>query len=211
VSARLIGYVRVSTEEQGESGAGLDAQRSAIERECAERGDVLVGIETDVQSGRTMRRPGLKRALEQLATGELDGLVVAKVDRLSRSLLDFSGLVETARKQGWNLVVLDLGVDLSTPNGELLANLLATFAQFERRMAGDRTREALAARRAAGVRLGRPPIVGAALRTRIHRLRRQGVSFRGICSKLTEDGISPPSGAAWYPTTIRRILAVDQG
>src|SRR5207248_6984277 len=71
-------------------------------------------------------------------------------NRLSRSLLDFSGLVEQSRREGWQLVALDLGVDTSTPSGEMLANVLAVFAQFERRLIGQRTREALAIKRAQG-------------------------------------------------------------
>ena len=79
--------------------------------------------------------------------------MVAKLDRLSRSMLDFAALMNAAQKQGWALVALDLGVDTSTPYGEMMANVLATFAQFERRLISQRTKEALAQKRAAGVQL----------------------------------------------------------
>ncbi|MCA1677351.1 MAG: recombinase family protein, partial [Actinobacteria bacterium] len=82
-------------------------------------------------------------------------LVVAKLDRLSRSVQDAAGLLDRAQRHGWALVAADLGVDASTPAGEAMANVMATFGQLERRMIGQRTREALAARKAAGVRLGR--------------------------------------------------------
>lgn len=116
---RVIGYIRVSTTEQGANGAGLEAQRAAIEAECLRRDWQLVRIDEDVLSGRTLRRPGLQRALEACRSAEADGVVVAKLDRLSRSLVDFAGLLAEAQRCGWNLVALDLGVDLSTPSEEL--------------------------------------------------------------------------------------------
>ena len=99
----------------------------------------------------------LRLALEAIEAGTAEGLVVAKLDRLSRSLLDFAALMERGRKRGWNLIALDLGVDTSTPSGEMMASVLATFAQqFERRLIGQRTKDALAVKRSQGVVLGRP-------------------------------------------------------
>src|SRR5438270_7418861 len=155
---RVIGYVRVSTDEQVESGAGLAAQRSAIAAECSRRGWKLAALLEDAgASGGSMRgRPGLHCALETIEAGRADALVVAKLDRLSRSLLDFASLMDRSRRRGWSLVALDLGVDTTTPQGELMATVLASFAQFERRLIGVRTKEALAEKRAMGVQLGRP-------------------------------------------------------
>jgi DNA invertase Pin-like site-specific DNA recombinase len=93
-----IGYSRVSTEEQGANGSSLDAQRSAIEAECARRGWALIRIEEDVLSGKNLKRPGLHAALAVCRDGEVDGIVVQKLDRLSRSIVDFSHLLEDARK-----------------------------------------------------------------------------------------------------------------
>ena len=88
---RVIGYVRVSTEEQGMSGAGLQAQRAAIIAECERRGWTLVEIAEDVgRSGKDLKRPGIRAALDMLAAGDASALVVAKLDRLSRSMLDFA-------------------------------------------------------------------------------------------------------------------------
>jgi DNA invertase Pin-like site-specific DNA recombinase len=134
---KAIGYIRVSTEEQADSGAGLEAQRRAIEQEASRRGWTLIGILEDAASGKSMnKRPGLKEALKAVDDGRAEALVVAKLDRLSRSLLDFSSLMERSRKAGWALVALDLGVDTTTPAGEMLANVLAVFAHFERRLIG---------------------------------------------------------------------------
>ena len=91
-------------------------------------------------SGRTMRRPGLQRALGACRARDVDGIAVGKLDRLSRSLVDFAALLAEAQAGSWNLVALDLGVDLSTPSGEVLANIMASAAQWERRLIGIRTR-----------------------------------------------------------------------
>ena len=86
---RVLGYVRVSTEEQRLSGASLEAQRNAIAAECERRGEQLLDVVEDVGlSGKDLKRPGVQAALEELRRGEADALIVAKLDRLSRSMLD---------------------------------------------------------------------------------------------------------------------------
>ena len=205
---RVIGYVRVSTAEQGATGAGLEAQREAIATECRRRAWRLVRIDEDVLSGRTLRRPGLQRALAACRSSEADGVVVAKLDRLSRSLVDFAALLAEAQAGEWNLVALDLGVDLSTPGGEFLANVMASAAQWERRLIGLRTKEALAVKRAQGVRLGRPATITPQLARRIRSMRTRGHSLQRICDRLNDSGVSTPrGGTAWRPSSIRAVLA----
>lgn len=193
--ARVIGYVRVSTADQGENGVGLEAQRQIIEAEVARRGWELVGSNEDIASGKsTNGRHGLSDALEVIERGGADGLIVAKLDRLSRSLADFASLMERSRRQGWILVAVDLGVDTSTPSGELLSTVVASVAQYERRLIGQRTREALAVKRAQGVRLGRPRVVAEAVVQRVRRLRRSGRSFAAIAATLNAQGVPSPLG-----------------
>ena len=123
----VVGYVRVSTEEQGDQGAGLEAQRQAIQEACTVRGWRLVAIHQDVASGRSLEgRQGLATALQAVCAGEAAGLIVAKLDRLSRSVIDAAQTIERARREGWNLVALDLGVDFSTPSGEAMAHMTAS-------------------------------------------------------------------------------------
>jgi DNA invertase Pin-like site-specific DNA recombinase len=206
---KLIGYVRVSTDEQVDSGAGLEAQRAAISTECERRRIKLVRIAEDAGiSGKSLNgRQGLQDALSAIEGGEADGLIVAKLDRLSRSLLDFAELMERSRRKGWTLVALDLGVDTSTPQGELLASVLATFAQFERRLIGQRTKDALAIKRAQGVRLGRPRTLPAKVRRRIHTDREKGMSLSAIARQLNEDNVATAQGGArWWPSTVRAVL-----
>ncbi len=176
---KVVGYVRVSTQEQADSGAGLAAQRAAIEAECRRRGWVLVALLEDagVSAKSTKGREGLAAAKALILAGAAEALVVAKLDRLSRSMLDFSTLMEQAQSQGWAIVVLDCDFDMTTPTGELMANMLASFAQFERRIIGQRTKDGLAAKRAAGVRLGRPSTTPEKVVARIKREHDAGQSF----------------------------------
>jgi DNA invertase Pin-like site-specific DNA recombinase len=205
---RVLGYVRVSTGEQAANGAGLDAQRNAILDEAAKRNWTILDVHEDAGvSGRTLDgRPGLSAVLRRIETGEADALVVAKLDRLSRSLMDFAQLMERSRRQRWALVALDLGVDTSTPSGEMMASVLAVFAQFERRLIGQRTKEALAVRRSQGVRLGRPPAVAPEIRERIAAARSDGQTFRTIADELNAEGVpTAHQGRAWHGETVRRI------
>ena len=141
---QVLGYVRVSTEEQAEEGVGLDAQREAITAEAERRGwDLIATVEDRGYSAKNLKRPGIQTALAELKGGEANALVTAKVDRLSRSTLDFASLIERAQREGWEIVTLDFEVDMSSPMGEAMAGMSAVFAQLERRLIGQRTRRAL--------------------------------------------------------------------
>jgi len=207
---RAVAYLRVSTEEQADSGAGLAAQKSAIEAEAARRGWTLVAVEVDTGSGKRLSgRPGLMSALEEVSQGRADVLVVAKLDRLSRSLVDFAGLLVRAQEEAWNLVALDLGVDLSTPAGEFLASVMASAAQWERRIIGTRTREALEAKRASGVRLGRPSQIDPAVLLRIKSMRDAGQTLKSIADGLNGDEVPTARGAAqWRTSSVNAALQV---
>jgi DNA invertase Pin-like site-specific DNA recombinase len=205
---RVVAYVRVSSEEQADSRAGLEAQRAAIRRECERRGWELVEVIEDAgYSAKDLRRPGVRAALDELERGKGDALVVAKLDRLSRSMLDFTVLMAKAQKEGWALVALDCAVDTTTPAGEAMAHVLATFAQFERRLIGQRTREALAVKRMEGVQLGRRPSIPPRLARRIRSMRSRGVTLQGICDRLNAEGVpTPRGGLTWRPSSLRAVL-----
>jgi DNA invertase Pin-like site-specific DNA recombinase len=206
---RVLGYVRVSTEEQSDSGAGLEAQRRAIEAECVRRGWQLLEVVEDAGfSAKDLKRPGIQEALRVLEEGDARALVAAKLDRLSRSMIDFTALMATAQKQGWALVALDCAVDTTTPAGEAMANVLATFAQFERRLISQRTREALAVKKSQGVRLGRPTTMPKKVVNRIRRERAAGKTFAEIADRLNADGVpTAQGGRRWYPATVRYTLS----
>jgi DNA invertase Pin-like site-specific DNA recombinase len=114
--------------------------------------------------------------------------------------------METARKQGWAVIALDLGVDTSTPAGEMLANVLASFAQYERRLISQRTKDALAQLKAQGVVLGRPRVVSDATAAFIARERAAGATWRACALALTAAGVpTAHGGARWYASTVRAI------
>lgn len=205
---RVISYTRVSTEEQARSGLGIEAQRDAIAAEITRRGWSLAAeITDDGATGSTLDRPGITEALEMLTAGAADVLMVSKLDRLSRSLVDFAGVMEQARREGWAVVALDLGVDMTSAAGEMLAGVMASFAQYERRLIGQRTRDALAAKRAQGHRLGRPVTLPDRVRERIADQRAAGATLREIADRLTADGIATAQGGArWWPSTVAAVL-----
>ena len=204
---KVIGYVRVSTSEQAESGLGLDAQRQAIKSEAERRGWDIEWVVDAGYSAKNLDRPGLTHALETLRRGQAEALVLARLDRLSRSMLDFATVMEDARGQGWALVSLDLGVDMTTPSGRLLANVFAAFAEFERELIRQRTRDALTAAKARGQRLGRPRQTPDAIVAQVVALHGDGLSLRSIAASLTGEGVPTTRGAQhWRPSSARRIL-----
>lgn len=208
-TTKALGYVRVSTDEQAATGYGLAAQRKAIRDECERRGWELVEIvgENKGASGKSMDRAGVQSVLARMDTGEADVLIVSKLDRLSRSLLHGAAIMEQAKRKGWALVAIDLGVDMSSASGELLAGILLTAAQFERRLIGDRTKAGLERARAAGVVLGRRQTLSDEVVRRIVAERGEGVSLPKIAAGLIADGVpTARGGASWYPSTVAAVM-----
>lgn len=207
-----VAYLRVSTDEQAESGAGLAAQRTVIEDTATRRGWTITDWFEDsgVSGGKAPhQRPGLAAALNAVQSGQVERLIVAKIDRLSRKFRDAVDLMETAAEEGWPLYIADIDADLVTSNGRLVARMLAAIAEDERDRIRQRTKAALAAKREAGVRLGRTPQLPAEVVQRIVADRARGVSFTGIAKALNEDGVpTSQGGRCWYPATVR---AVDRG
>lgn len=201
----FFAYSRVSTEEQAESRNGLEAQHSTMDAEAARRGWAVEHYADEGASGKYIN-PNLREVLQLLASGQGDGLVVAKMDRLARSIINAANIIEAAQAQGWSLVVLDLGVDLTTPAGEAMAHMMATFAQFERRLISERTRSALAAKKARNEPIGRPRLAKPGVVRRIVMDRNAGLSFAKIASALETEGILSPAGRPnWQSSTVRRI------
>jgi len=128
------------------------------------------------------------------------------MDRLSRSLLDFAGIMAEAQRQEWALIALDCPVDPSTPSGEAMASIMSVFSQLERRLIGERTKAALAERKAAGIRLGRPPVLSDDVRQRIAD-ERQSKTLQAICDTLNAEAIPTAHGGTWRPSTIWGVLA----
>lgn len=202
MNMRILGYVRTSTDEQTN---GTEAQRARLRQEAKERGWDLTIIEEHA-SGKTLaRRPVLQNALKRLDAGEVDGLVVTKLDRLARSVIDFASILQRSSTNGWAFISLDLALDTSTPNGRFTAHVLAAVAQLERDLISQRTRESLAVVKSRGVQLGHPSTVTAKTSAKIVTLRDSGLGWRQIASKLDALGVAAPSGSAWSFSTVRQI------
>lgn len=208
-AVRVAAYLRVSTIDQAEHGAGLDAQRHSIEREAERRGWPAVCLYVDAGiSGKAMDgRDELAAALAFVEARRGSVLVVAKLDRLTRSLRDFADLLERSRRRGWSLVALDLNVDTTTPSGEMLASVVASVAQYERRLIGVRTKEAMAAHKRQGATYGRSRGVPEKDRRYIIRLRRSGHSLDAIASRLNERGTpTGQGGKRWHKSAVAVVL-----
>lgn len=208
----VVTYVRVSTDEQAASGLGLDAQRRTIAEYCERKGLTIVAEYADEGiSAKTLKhRPGALAALEAVRSRRAAGLVVAKMDRLSRSVTDGAQVMEDARSQSWSLHFCDLDIDTSTPAGEMAANVIISASQYERRMISTRTRDALAAKRARGERLGRETTLSTDVTARIIAERRDGATYQAIANSLMADEIpTARGGAKWYASTIKAVLESD--
>jgi DNA invertase Pin-like site-specific DNA recombinase len=205
---RVVGYVRVSTDKQADSGAGIAAQRKAIMDECKSRGwQLVMTIEDDGHSARSLDRPGIKAALKMLKERGADVLMAHKIDRLSRSVKDFADLVHDSGKEGWQIVTLDAKVDTTNPQGRMLIGVLSVFAQFERELISLRTKDGLAAKKAQGVKLGRKFSIDPSLRDRIRKLRRSGKSYYAIAGLLNQEQVpTARKGNRWYPATVKKAL-----
>lgn len=204
---RVISYSRVSTQEQADSGLGLAAQQEAIQHYCSAQGWVVGKVIVDGgASGKNLEREGIQEALTLLAEGQYDGLVVAKLDRATRSVVDAANLIERAKTQGWKLVALDFGLDPTTPTGELVASILAAVAQWERRMIGQRISEALQAAKAEGRQLGRKSRIAHEIVSYIVTVREViAASYSSIAKDLNNMGKAAPEGGEWTRSQVRRV------
>ena len=191
---------------QPERHASLEAQRRSLAATCRRHGWQLVEVLEEAGfSAEELKRPGIQETLRVLEMGDAQALVARKLDRASRSLLELAGLLASAQKQGWALVALDCALD--TTAGEAVVNVLCSFAPCERGLISKRVREALARKRAQGVRLGRPPTMSPYAIERIRRERAAGSSLAAIANGLDADRIpTAQGGRRWYPATVRYTL-----
>ncbi|MDB5349471.1 MAG: putative recombinase [Planctomycetota bacterium] len=223
---RAIGYIRVSTDEQAHEGVSLGAQEARIRARCAADGLDLVALYSDAGvSAKSLDRPGLRFALGRLDRGEAETLVITKLDRLTRSLRDWTALIEGYFGAGGGasraLISLGDSIDTGTAGGRMVLNILMTLAQWEREAIAERTRDALNHKRSKGERVGSVPVgckLGAdgvsleadagELRAmaRIAELAAEGLQSRAIARALAAEEILGRSGRPWNESTIRQVL-----
>ncbi len=206
---RVIGYTRVSTGRQVESGLGLEAQRAAIEAEVERRGWTLVGWTADegISGGKGVKdRPGLAEAVDRIESGEADGLIASRLDRVARSVIHFADLLERADRRGWALVMVDQAVDTSTPQGRFVVQVMSAVAELERSLIGERTSAGLQAKKRRGEPVGGWTTCEAKVADRIVAELDDGHGPTAVARMLTGEGIPTPTGnVEWKAGSVRSI------
>ena len=156
---KVISYSRVSTEEQSSYGVSLALQRDKIAGYTKLYDLEIVEVIEDDKSGKSLDRPGIQKALAMLRSGKAQGIVVMKLDRLSRSVADWSHLLDKyfGEKGGKSLFSVGDAIDTRTAAGRMVLGIMFQMAQWEREAIGERTRDALQHKRKQGERVGTVP------------------------------------------------------
>jgi DNA invertase Pin-like site-specific DNA recombinase len=220
-----IGYIRVSTQEQSESGVSLDAQRAKLEAWAAlnDEPELLVFADAGISGSSMAQRPGLQSALDAVCKKK-GVLVVYSLSRLARSTRDTLQISDRLAKAGAELVSLSEKLDTTSAAGKMLFRLLAVLAEFERDQISERTRTAMAHMRKERRRISRfipygwsVDASGAALHpnaveqktvAKMGSMRARGLSYRAIALSLDEAGVPTKTGSgAWTAKVVRSVLA----
>lgn len=213
---KVVGYIRVSTDEQASSGVSLQAQIEKIRAyaSCYDL-EIVEIIEDAGQSAKTLNRPGIQKALQMIQEGQAAGLLVAKLDRLTRSIVDLNTLIsgyfsEKSKIQSILFSVADQ-VDTRSAGGRLVLNVLMSVAQWEREAIGERTRTALQYKKSQGIKLGRPEkklTDNNEIKTFYYvcELREKGLTYRAIASRLETEGVKTTKGGKWAAQTVKNLI-----
>src|SRR5580704_1681528 len=155
---KALGYVRVSTDKQAERGVSLEAQAEKIRAMAVVHNTVLAEIIVDGgESAKSLNRPGMARLLAMVDAGEVKTVIIAKLDRLTRSVKDLCTLLERFERRGVALVSVAESLDTSSAAGRLVLNIMTAVSQWEREAIGERTRDAMRHKRNNGERVGTVP------------------------------------------------------
>ncbi len=223
-SQTAIGYARVSTDEQAREGVSLEAQRERI-RAYAQATDLPLGdiLVDEGRSGKDLKRPALQELLARCDRGDVAHVIVWKLDRLTRRTRHLLSLVDdTFLAKHIELHSVSESLDTSTPHGRFVLTLFGGLAQMERELIGERTKSALAYKRANGQPTSHPPLGFRPNGSRKHRMLpvpeelrivqrilerwRHGGSYAGIARELNAEGIATKRDCAWHPATVRNIV-----
>lgn len=208
-----VGYVRVSTEKQADFGVSLEAQTAKIRAMAVVQGAALVDILVDAgESAKSLNRPGMAQLLALVDAGAVDTVIIAKLDRLTRSVADLAELLKRFERRGVSLVSVADSLDTRSAAGRLVLNIMVSVSQWEREAIGERTRDAMRHKRDKGERVGTLPF-GArlaadgvqleadeaeqALLSRMRTLKADGLSTRRIAAEMNRVGCTTRRGTAW--------------
>jgi len=219
---QTIGYVRVSTDRQAEHGVSLEAQEAKIRAMATIHSAELLEVIVDGgESAKSLNRPGLQRLLALINAGQVQAVIVAKLDRLTRSVKDLCNLLELFEKRKVALISVAESLDTGSAAGRLVITIMAAVSQWEREAIGERTRDALRHKRNQGHRVGNipfgsrlaadgqhlePDAAEQAALQEIRRLRGEGTSLRGIAAALNHRAYRTRRGTAWRLESVARIV-----
>jgi site-specific DNA recombinase len=219
---KTVGYVRVSTDRQADQGVSLEAQESKIRAMAIVRGGEVDEVIVDGgESAKDLNRPGVQRLLALVDSGKVDAVIVAKLDRLTRSVKDLCGFLELFEKRKVALISVAESLDTGSAAGRLVITIMGAVSQWEREAIGERTRDALQHKRSQGRRVGNiafgcrladdgehleaDPAEQAAV-AEIHRLRTEGTTLRGIATALNHRAYRTRRGTPWRLESVARVL-----
>ena len=222
---KVFGYVRVSTAKQREEGLSLEVQERKIRMMCELKGYELVEIFIDDgYSAKDLNRPAFQSMLTRLQANEAEGVVVQKIDRLTREMFDLTWLLKevfNTKKKAKVLVSIEESLDSSTAIGEMMINMLGVFAQFERRVTGERTKKIMEHKKNKGEYTGGKAPLGWNKATdgelvpnedeqnlieTIRDLRKRKITYAKIAKQFKEQGFKSRKGhSKWSISMIHRL------
>jgi site-specific DNA recombinase len=217
---RAVGYLRVSTEKQAKEGFSLEAQDEKLRAMAVVRGDEVVDIIVDEESAKSLKREGVQRLLKMVKAGEVDAVIVCKLDRLTRSLRDLADILDIFDKHGVALVSVAESLDTKSASGRLVLNIMTAVSQWEREAIGERTQAVMDYKKARGERLGNTPygwtgpkkgkleVVPSEQKVLgfIKVLKKRGVGHTEIATRLNRAGLRTRRGGEWRREYVARIL-----
>lgn len=203
----MVGYIRVSTEDQARDGVSLSAQQAKLEAYCVVKDWTLVEMVRDEGlSAKSLKRPGLQHLLAMVQARQVDVVVIAKLDRLSRDVRDVYALVELFDKTDVALVSLQESLDATTATGRAMIGMLAVMNQLERELIAERTKDAMQHLKAEGERYCHAVFEDAETLALMQQYRSAGLSYQAIADALNAVGVPSTLGGRWLANAVRRIL-----
>jgi DNA invertase Pin-like site-specific DNA recombinase len=220
---QVIGYVRVSTDRQAEKGVSLEAQAEKIRAMAVVHGAELLDVIVDGgESAKSLQRPGMAQLLALVDGRNVQAVIVAKLDRLTRSVGDLCELLARFERRGVSLISVAESLDTGSAAGRLVINIMTAVSQWEREAIGERTRDALRHKRGCGERVGNihygfrlaadskhlePNPEEQEVLAKIRQLRARHCSLREVAAALNECGLHTRRGSAWRHEYVKALIS----
>jgi site-specific DNA recombinase len=221
-SLKAVGYCRVSTEDQAQFGVSLKSQAEKIQQYSALYGFEVTEIITDAGiSAKSFNRPGVQRVLSMMKQKAVDAVIVAKLDRLTRSVRDLADIIDLSNKKGVALISVNEHIDTGSAAGRMIVNMMGVISQWEREAIGERTKTAIQYKKARGEAYssryalygyekhdGRlVPVPYEQDTISLIMSMKGSLTFAEICRALSRQGIRTRGGAVkWFSKVVRKII-----